>query len=68
MEKILKAFRFKVKPIEVVVVEVVVIIVRVVEVVVVVVVVWIMYCDTNDDDYEYIGAVECRWVIDCDCW
>ena len=22
----------------------------------------------NDDDNDDIGAVDCRWVIRCDCW
>jgi hypothetical protein len=62
MEKISKAFRFKVTPVEVeaiivgVVVEVVVVVAVVVVVVVVavVVIVWKMHCDTN------IDALECR--------
>ncbi len=25
-------------------------------------------CDTNYDDDKDIGAIECRWGIDCDCY
>ena len=54
MEKISKAFRFKVTPVEVEAI--------IVGVVVEVVIVWKMHCDTN------IDAVECRWVIECNYW
>jgi hypothetical protein len=24
--------------------------------------------NNNDDNNDDIGAVDCRWVIGCDCW
>ena len=53
MEKISKAFRFKVTPVEVEAI-IVGVVVEVVVVVAVVVIVWKMHCDTN------IDALECR--------
>lgn len=26
------------------------------------------WCDTDDDYDDNVGAVECRWVIECNWW